>query len=96
MVFDECHKAKNLKEDKLYGEEEDTPKGSKIARAIIDLQKIFRNARILYSSATAVTETVHFRYMVRLGIFGDGTNFETFKKFQCEMKKRYSLPNTFF
>ncbi|GLC46848.1 hypothetical protein PLESTB_001541000 [Pleodorina starrii] len=58
IVFDECHRAKNL----LLG-----PDGTQTGRAVEALQLALPNARVLYSSATGATEPQNLAYMLRLG-----------------------------
>lgn len=78
IVFDECHKAKNIcvstKNKKTQ---------SKAAEFVLDLQKRLPKARIVYASATGASETRHLGYMVRLGIWGHGTPYVNFAHF-CE------------
>jgi len=50
LVFDECHKAKNLNLSDTSGT------GAKCARACHSLQMTCRLARVVYSSATGVSE----------------------------------------
>lgn len=52
LVFDECHKAKNYTPAKGGGE----PQGSKVAAMVIQLQQALPNARVVYCSATGVSE----------------------------------------
>eukprot|EP00798_Chlamydomonas_sp_ICE-L_P028196 gene28196-31292_t len=47
LVFDECHKAKNHGKDGT---------GTKVAATVIELQKVLPQARVLYCSATGVSE----------------------------------------
>lgn len=72
IVLDECHKAKNY-----------MTKGgaTKTSVAIVTLQKTFKMARIIYCSATAMTEPEHIAYMERLGIWGRGTRFDSARTF---------------
>lgn len=81
IVFDECHKAKNL-----------FPSGSgkptKTGLAVLDLQTKLPKARIVYASATGATEPRNMGYMVRLGIWGTGTPFEDFNAFVSTVEKR--------
>jgi P-loop containing NTP hydrolase pore-1 len=46
IIFDECHRAKNLNSGGLNG------KGTKTGRTVVELQKRLPNARIVYASAT--------------------------------------------
>ncbi|KAJ6650177.1 Protein strawberry notch like 1, partial [Pseudolycoriella hygida] len=81
IVFDECHKAKNLVPAK-------SDKGTLTGTAIVELQKALSNARIVYSSATGATEPRNMAYMVRLGLWGDGTAFRNFHAFKKSVEKR--------
>ncbi|CAK9304464.1 unnamed protein product [Gordionus sp. m RMFG-2023] len=81
IVFDECHKAKNL-----------TPSGSskptKTGLAVLELQNRLPLARVVYASATGATETKNMGYMVRLGIWGRGTPFPLFSDFILAVERR--------
>lgn len=68
IVFDECHKLKNALNP-------EASKQSKVGKLLCKLQEIYPEARILYSSATAAIEPVHFAYMPRLGVWGPGMPF---------------------
>ena len=50
LVFDECHKAKNFTTENG---------GTKVAAAVIELQKKLPMARVLYCSATGVSEVAN-------------------------------------
>jgi hypothetical protein len=80
LVFDECHKAKNFKEG--------SDQGSKVGAAVVELQKALPRARIMYCSATGVTDLENMAYMERLGLWGPGTQFDSFNDFFTEMKNR--------
>ena len=81
IVFDECHKAKNL-----------CPTGSskptKTGLTALELQNKLPNARVVYASATGASEPRNMAYMVRLGIWGPGTPFGTFMDFISAVEKR--------
>jgi hypothetical protein len=81
VVFDECHKAKNL-----------FPVGSgkptKTALAVMELQQKLPKARVVYSSATGASEPRNMGYMSRLGIWGPGTQFPVFNDFIQAVEKR--------
>ena len=81
IVFDECHKAKNL-----------CPAGSskptKTGLTVLDLQKKLPKARIVYASATGASEPKNMAYMVRLGLWGLGTSFREFSDFVSTVEKR--------
>eukprot|EP00899_Mesostigma_viride_P020862 jgi/Mesvir1/28778/Mv09258-RA.2 len=64
IIFDECHKAKNL-----LGEGRNA-KSTKTARAVVHLQKMLPNARVLYCSATGASSAPNLAYMTRLGSWG--------------------------
>lgn len=81
IVFDECHKAKNL-----------CPAGSskptKTGLTVLELQKQLPKARIVYASATGASEPKNMAYMVRLGLWGPGTSFPEFTDFVQTVEKR--------
>jgi hypothetical protein len=66
ILFDECHKAKNL-----YPANGQAP--TKTGLAVKELQDSLPNARIIYSSATGVTEPSNMAFMERLGLWGQGS-----------------------
>jgi hypothetical protein len=74
MVFDECHKAKNVNSN-------NTEKSSKTAQNVIAVQQACKQARVVYVSATGASELSHLAYMERLGLWGEGTFFRTNKDF---------------
>ena len=69
LIFDECHKAKNLGE-------------SKTSQAVINLQSRLPMCRVLYCSATGVSDVKHMAYAVRLNLWGGHTPYPTFAHFQ--------------
>ena len=81
IIFDECHRAKNL-----------CPTGAgkptKTGQTVLELQKRLPNARIVYASATGASEPKHMAYMVRLGIWGRGSPFNDFSDFLSAIEKR--------
>ncbi|CDS43053.1 protein strawberry notch 1 [Echinococcus multilocularis] len=81
IVFDECHRAKNL-----------TPSGSqkptKTGLTVLELQNRLPNARIVYASATGATEPRNMAYMTRLGLWGKGTPFKDFNSFIQFIERR--------
>ena len=81
IIFDECHRAKNL-----------CPKGAgkptKTGQTVLELQKRLPNARIVYASATGASEPKHMAYMVRLQIWGKGSPFNDFSDFLSAIEKR--------
>jgi hypothetical protein len=45
-------------------------------------------ARIVFASATGVTELKNMSYMTRLGLWGEGTAFSNFGDFRKQLEKR--------
>eukprot|EP00731_Ephydatia_muelleri_P023466 Em0015g1049a len=81
IVFDECHKAKNLVPT-------GSSKPSKTGMTVLQLQKKLPKARIVYCSATGASEPRNMAYMSRLGIWGTGTQFPTFQDFIKAVERR--------
>ncbi|XP_018017597.1 protein strawberry notch homolog 1 isoform X2 [Hyalella azteca] len=81
IIFDECHRAKNL-----------CPAGSakptKTGLTVLELQNKLPKARVVYASATGASEPKNMAYMVRLGIWGLGTPFPEFNDFIAAVEKR--------
>ena len=65
IILDEAHKAKNLQQD------------SKTARFVIQLQRRLPNARVVYCSATGVSDVSHMVYAERLGLWNTTTTTTT-------------------
>jgi len=84
IVFDECHRAKNL----WTGSSSGGGKPTKTGLTVMELQKKLPKARIVYASATGATEPRHMAYMVRLGIWGPGSPFTDFGEFLAAVEKR--------
>ncbi|CAN0901876.1 Protein FORGETTER 1 [Linum grandiflorum] len=80
LVFDECHKAKNL-----VPEAGSQP--TRTGEAVLDIQSKLPEARVVYCSATGASEPRNLGYMVRLGLWGSGTSFADFQKFLGAMEK---------
>ena len=80
IVFDECHKAKNVHQDEK--------KSSKVALAVLALQRRLPKARVVYASATGCSEVSDLAFMTRLGLWGPGTSFTDFAHFLGSMEKR--------
>ncbi|CAG7722769.1 unnamed protein product [Allacma fusca] len=81
IVFDECHRAKNLC---AIG----SSKPTKTGLTVHELQKRLPRARIVYASATGASEPRNMAYMTRLGIWGAGTPFPEFTDFIHAVEKR--------
>ncbi|XP_029547908.1 protein strawberry notch homolog 1 isoform X3 [Salmo trutta] len=81
IVYDECHKAKNV-----------CPIGSskptKTGLAVLELQNKLPKARVVYASATGASEPRNMAYMSRLGIWGEGTPFREFSNFIQAVERR--------
>ncbi|KAG7652260.1 Zinc finger PHD-finger [Arabidopsis thaliana x Arabidopsis arenosa] len=80
LIFDECHKAKNL-----VPEAGSQP--TRIGQAVVDIQDKIPQARVIYCSATGASEPRNMGYMVRLGLWGAGTSFSDFNKFLGALDK---------
>lgn len=81
IIFDECHKAKNLVPT-------GASKPSKTGLTVLQLQKKLPKARIVYCSATGASEPRNMAYMSRLGIWGAGTQFPSFNDFIKSVERR--------
>ncbi|CAB3359035.1 Hypothetical predicted protein [Cloeon dipterum] len=81
IIFDECHRAKNL-----------CPVGSskptKTGLTVLEIQKRLPKARVVYASATGASEPRNMAYMVRLGMWGEGSPFREFNDFILAVEKR--------
>ncbi|CAJ0579156.1 unnamed protein product, partial [Mesorhabditis spiculigera] len=82
IVFDECHKAKNLIPAGAGG------KPTKTGKLVLELQESLPNARIVYASATGASEPRNMAYMSRLGLWGKGTTFPNFFSFLNVIERR--------
>lgn len=82
IVFDECHKAKNIAMGKNKKNQ------SKAAAYAVEIQERLPRARVVYASATGASETKHLGYMTRLGIWGKGTAYESFNEFCSAIERR--------
>nr|POF20447.1 protein forgetter 1 [Quercus suber] len=80
IIFDECHKAKNL-----VPEAGSQP--TRTGEAVLDLQARLPEARVVYCSATGASEPRNMGYMVRLGLWGAGTSFIDFRDFLNALEK---------
>lgn len=80
VVFDECHKAKNL-----VPEAGSQP--TRTGEAVLEIQARLPEARVVYCSATGASEPRNMGYMVRLGLWGVGTSFLNFRDFLGALEK---------
>ena len=78
IVFDEAHLMGNAIQTKA---ERGTKKPSQRALAGVALQDLLPNAKFVYSSATGATEVMNLAYATRLGLWGDGTAFDSVHSF---------------
>ncbi len=77
IVFDEAHKSKNLESD------------TRTAKLVLEMQERLPNARVLYCSATGVSDIKHMIYATRLGLWGCANPlYPTFESFQGTLAKR--------
>lgn len=100
--FDECHKAKNITlddEDKAKMESTESqhndkgkPASSKTAAAVVELQRRLPRARVVYCSATSVSDPANLGFMGRLGLWGPGTEHPMgFNQFLEECLKKLGM-----
>ncbi|KAF8036651.1 hypothetical protein BT93_C2393 [Corymbia citriodora subsp. variegata] len=80
VIFDECHKAKNLVP-------EAGSQSTRTGEAVLDIQARLPEARVIYCSATGASEPRNMGYMVRLGLWGTGTCFKEFREFLVALEK---------
>ncbi|CAJ2659094.1 unnamed protein product [Trifolium pratense] len=80
IIFDECHKAKNLVPETGMD-------STKTGQAVRDIQAQLPEARVVYCSATGASEPRNMAYMVRLGLWGEGTDFSDFYDFLEALEK---------
>jgi P-loop containing NTP hydrolase pore-1 len=83
LIFDEGHKAKN------FFAENERGSGTQTGAAVVEIQDVekFPRFRVIYSSATAATDVKHLGYMIRLGLWGQGTPFAEFAEFAREIEE---------
>ncbi|PSS06282.1 Protein strawberry notch like [Actinidia chinensis var. chinensis] len=80
LIFDECHKAKNLVP-------EAGGQSTRTGEAVLEIQARLPEARVIYCSATGASEPRNMGYMVRLGLWGAGTCFSNFHEFLGALEK---------
>lgn len=78
VIFDECRHMNNIN----YS---GTKNARKIELAFLELQNQMPNARIIYISTTAISEPCSMAGMIRLGLWGQDTPFQSkyFLNFEC-------------
>ena len=77
IMLDECHKAKTIDLDE-HGNATNVGKGGKnnssqTAAKVVELQTLLPRARVVYCSATSVSQPKNLGFMSRLGLWGPGT-----------------------
>lgn len=75
IMLDECHKAKTIELDE-NGNAKNVGKNatcSQTAAKVVELQNKLPRARVVYCSATSVSEPKNLGFMSRLGLWGPGT-----------------------
>ncbi|CAM9374360.1 unnamed protein product [Chrysoparadoxa australica] len=78
IMLDECHKAKNLA----------SKPPTQTGLAVQEIQARLPKARVVYCSATAVSEPKNLMYMQRLHLWGQGCPMPDFQAFRHSIKKR--------
>jgi hypothetical protein len=81
IIFDECHHAKNLSPT---GGMKSTATG----KAVLQLQNLLPNARVIYASATGASKPDDMAYMTRLGLWGKGQTFPDFNSFLTSVENK--------
>ncbi|PIK62947.1 hypothetical protein BSL78_00074 [Apostichopus japonicus] len=81
LIFDECHKAKNF----IPGNEKNS---TKVAMAVTTIQRMLPKARVVYCSATGVSDVKNMAFMERLGLWGEGAPFSSFDHFLENINRR--------
>ncbi|KAM7430647.1 hypothetical protein ABFA07_018659 [Porites harrisoni] len=61
---------------------------TKVALAVTTIQRMLPKARVVYCSATGVTDVKNMAFMERLGLWGDGIAFKSFDSFLASITKR--------
>ncbi|WP_082660187.1 strawberry notch-like NTP hydrolase domain-containing protein [Sphingopyxis sp. H050] len=80
LAFDEAHELANAAgAETIHGKQ----KGSEQGLAGVRLQNMLPRACILYNSATGATDPANLCYATRLGLWGQGTAFETREAFMA-------------
>lgn len=66
----------------------DEKASSKVSAAVISIQAMMPKARVVYASATGVSDVSNLVYADRLGLWGKGNCFESFSLFESFLNKR--------
>ena len=89
ILLDECHRAKTITLNE-FGDATGVGSAecSQTGAAVVELQRDLPRARVVYCSATAVSELSHLGFMSRLGLWGPGTeNSSGFNQFLQNIKR---------
>jgi len=57
-------------------------------QAVVKLQQLMPRARVVYASATGVTDITNMGYFSRMGLWGGGCSFDSFATFEKAVSKR--------
>lgn len=87
IAFDECHRMKNATPQGFGGQGTKTAGGTNTGALGIELQRRFPKARVVYVSATGMTEARHMVPYERLGLWGPGAPFANFMGFIDAIKQ---------
>ena len=77
LCLDECHKCKTIE---LDGDGKPKKGSSQTATKVVELQAALPRARVVYCSATSVSEPTNLGFMNRLGLWGSGTEHVSFNE----------------
>ena len=90
LIFDECHKAKNSGHTSggAGKKSSNSDNGSLTAKAVREIQERCPEARVLYCSATGVSEIGNMAYMERMGFWGPSTPFKDADAFIKKLQDR--------
>ena len=88
LIFDECHKAKNSGQTGDKKKKTNNDSGSQTAMVVRMIQQRCPEARVLYCSATGVSEIGNMAYMDRMGFWGESTPFKNADDFIDKLRDR--------
>lgn len=82
IVLDEAHTVSNaLPIEKVSGQRRMIQKPAQTAAAVLSVTRKYPNAKVLYASATVASEANQLGFAERLGLWGPGSPFSTFRDF---------------
>jgi hypothetical protein len=88
LIFDECHRAKQNMSSATASDGSGRIPSKKMTEAVMQLQKDLQSARVVYCSATGVSDLGGMAYMERLGLWGRGTWYPDFQSFANAVEDR--------